>query len=133
VRHSSFTKSLPLIMMIFGIAAVVGAWIPMESTLQLDYELLRVCASNAGRETVGPLLDRGADVDAADAMGMTPLMWATFSGRVSTMRLLIERGADIGARNNDGHSALTIARTESNVTKVQLLSEARIEAMASGD
>lgn len=40
------------------------------------------------------LLDHGADVNARDENGTTPLMSAIFIGHVRTIKLLLERGAD---------------------------------------
>ncbi len=80
-------------------------------------------------ETVERLLGEGADVDAASATGMTPLMWSfqplilppTTSGpdpaafqafRARQMRklriagLLLDRGADLALANRDGMTAL---------------------------
>jgi ankyrin repeat protein len=46
------------------------------------------------------LLDHGADINAADIAGDTPLRRAvTEKGRVEMARLLIDRGADVGAVN----------------------------------
>ena len=44
------------------------------------------------------LLDRGADIEARDASGATPLHTAALYGDVSVSGALIERGADVNAR-----------------------------------
>src|SRR6266850_214963 len=52
------------------------------------------------------LVDRGADVNAADDYGITPLMAAANMGEVSIIQFLVDRGADLGAydlgKKNDG-------------------------------
>jgi ankyrin repeat protein len=52
------------------------------------------------------LVDLGADVNAADDYGITPLMAAANLGEVSIIQFLIDRGADLGAydlgKKNDG-------------------------------
>jgi ankyrin repeat protein len=52
------------------------------------------------------LVDRGADVNAADDYGITPLMAAANLGEVSIIQFLVDRGADLGAydlgKKNDG-------------------------------
>jgi ankyrin len=52
------------------------------------------------------LVDLGADVNAADDFGITPLMAAANLGEVSIIHFLIDRGADLGAydlgKKNDG-------------------------------
>jgi glucose/arabinose dehydrogenase/cytochrome c551/c552 len=52
------------------------------------------------------LLAAGADPNAADAAGVTTLMWALPD--VSKMRLLLDAGADVNARSEDRRSALVI-------------------------
>jgi ankyrin repeat protein len=49
------------------------------------------------------MLDHGADVNAFDPLGRTPLMYAAASDLIplDTVKLLIERGADVNAK--DGH------------------------------
>ncbi len=64
-------------------------------------------ASKAGfAETVRLLLDAGADPNAVDEDGLTPLWSALQSGptvaREPVVRLLIRRGADAQARNTAG-------------------------------
>jgi ankyrin repeat protein len=52
------------------------------------------------------LVDLGADVNAADDYGITPLMAAANMGDVSIIQFLVDRGADLGAhdlgKKNDG-------------------------------
>jgi ankyrin repeat protein len=57
-------------------------------------------------ETVKLFVELGADVNAADDYGITPLMVAGNMGDVSIIQYLIDRGADLGAydlgKKNDG-------------------------------
>jgi ankyrin repeat protein len=59
------------------------------------------------------LLDAGAEVDAVDAHGATPLWRAVFdsNGRGELVVLLRERGADPHEENRHGSSPLGLART----------------------
>jgi ankyrin repeat protein len=59
------------------------------------------------------MLDHGADVNAADPLGRTPLMYAAASDLLplDEVKLLVERGADVNARDNhkqSGDSGLTV-------------------------
>jgi uncharacterized protein len=53
------------------------------------------------------LLDRGADPNAKNAFGATPLMWA--AGDIEKVQLLLGKGADVNARSNIGRTPLLIA------------------------
>ncbi len=59
-------------------------------------------ASSLDTETVMNLITSGAELNARDAMGMTPLMWAAYKGKRSTVVYLLERGADVNLKSNDG-------------------------------
>ena len=49
------------------------------------------------------LITKGADVNARDKWGYTPLYYATWNEDTSTARLLVDRGADVNVRvNGDG-------------------------------
>ena len=50
--------------------------------------------------TVQRLVEQGADIDARDDRGRTPVMAATHGQRVDTVRALIQLGADINIRDN---------------------------------
>ncbi|HUE73400.1 MAG TPA: ankyrin repeat domain-containing protein, partial [Pirellulaceae bacterium] len=50
------------------------------------------------------LIERGADVNAADEDGTTPLMQAVRSKNPALVKLLIEAKADLGARNTNYHT-----------------------------
>lgn len=56
------------------------------------------------------LLDAGAQIDARDKAGRTPLAWAIDpTGSFDVARLLIERGADVDIQNAFGESAALLA------------------------
>ncbi|CAM9103917.1 unnamed protein product [Ectocarpus sp. 13 AM-2016] len=55
------------------------------------------------------LLDAGANPDAVDADGNTPLLTAAKTGAAVLCQILLARGADPRARNNSGSNALLLA------------------------
>ena len=59
---------------------------------------------NAGleRTCIEMLLDNGADIEARDHKGRTPLHIAAEFGRIGNVETLLERGADVEAITNDG-------------------------------
>lgn len=69
-------------------------------------------AAIAGRcvDAVAALLDRGADPNARQQAGYTPLMGAASAGRDDIADLLLARGADRALRSDEGKSAEIIAR-----------------------
>lgn len=67
------------------------------------------------------LLKKGADVNAADKRGATPLFLAIFSQDVELCRELIKAGADTNYQLPNGVSMLRFARTVSSKKVVDLL------------
>lgn len=66
---------------------------------------------NRGAEpnVVELLVAAGAELDAKDASGNTPLHYAAEHGRVDVAAFLIARGADVNAVNRDGATPLAVA------------------------
>jgi ankyrin repeat protein len=89
-------------------------------------------AALADVNTIRLLLDHGADVNAFDPFGRSPLMYAAVSDLLSldVVKLLIDRGADMNAKNRHtlaGDANLTvldIAKLHGNTPIVDLLVEA---------
>lgn len=85
-----------------------GATPLMHATLYADAELMRL------------LIDKGADVNIADASGATALMWG--AGDLAKVRLLVQHGANVDARSQLGRTPLLVASTYAgNAEVVQLL------------
>jgi len=56
------------------------------------------------------LLEHGADVNAVQQAGYTPLLEAAQAGELEILELLLQYGADPLARGEDGQTALDLAR-----------------------
>ena len=85
------------------------------------------------------MLDHGADVNAFDSLGRTPLMYAAASDLLAldVVKLLVERGADINAKNahkqsgDSGLTVLDIAKLHGDTPVVKWLVKAGAKATAS--
>ncbi len=71
------------------------------------------------------LLDAGADVNAKDVRGMTPLLFAVSSEEqnLANIKLLLAKGADPKAKDNNGEDALTWAKKFNNPAVLALLGD----------
>jgi ankyrin repeat protein len=65
----------------------------------IDQELIDAARDNNQPE-VRRLLSVGADIEAKDNDGRTPLQWASLRGHVQVVQALVEHGTDIEAKDN---------------------------------
>jgi ankyrin repeat protein len=72
---------------------------------RVDEELIVAAKANNMPE-VRRLLSAGADVNAKDNYGYTPLHWACMFGHLQVFKELVEHGADIEAKEDNGWTAL---------------------------
>ena len=93
--------------------------------------LSSVCAGNdfslvnlPALQVAQALIESGADVNASDRNGQTPLMLAAGSGAVDMAALLMSSGARVNATTGDGHTALIIAAGKGKKPMVALLLKA---------
>ena len=78
-----------------------------------------------GKETVALLLANGADVNARNGCGATPLFYAVMEAKPEIVSLMIVRGADVNAKLTDNQTPLHLAMdTESE--KILIASGAEI-------
>jgi ankyrin repeat protein len=66
-------------------------------------------ASDGNVTAVQNLLNAGADVNAREHEGETPLMYAAVAGKTEVVKLLLDRGADINAVSLNNETALARA------------------------
>ena len=60
-------------------------------------------------DTVQILISNGAELNAKDQDGITPLMWASSYGYSDIVKMLIVNGADVNAIDNNGETPLYYA------------------------
>ncbi len=75
-------------------------------------------------EVVAHLLAAGADPNAVDFEGATPLMYAAEVGTMELLRALLAAGADVNAQDAEGRTALMYASDHCYIGSVRFLVEA---------
>src|SRR5262245_54393626 len=78
-------------------------------------------AEKKDRAKVAMLLKQNANVNAAQADGMTALHWAAYHDDLETVTLLLRAGANVKAANRYGVTPLPLACTNGNTELVELL------------
>ncbi|KAK1759095.1 ankyrin repeat-containing domain protein [Echria macrotheca] len=78
-----------------------------DSVLQTT--ALQIAAARGTIDDVQALLAAGAEVNAADKGGFTPLLWACIGGRKDVARLLLEAGASVSCSTAQGTGVLHAA------------------------
>jgi ankyrin repeat protein len=114
-RNKDANLYRPLLIAVYFL--LVGAWatgcdtrlgkalVTQVSTRQIDDELFKSCAKGDA-DKVKDLIVSGANVNATEAEGETPLMYASAEGQVQVIDILIDRGANIHAKSINGQTAL---------------------------
>ena len=99
-----------------GESAFVGDWSD-------DQEDLWTATKQGDLSLLKELLDEGADPNARNDMGITPLAWAVVVNQRPAIELLLSRGADINQTNRDDATPLHAAAFLGRVELVELLLE----------
>jgi ankyrin repeat protein len=86
---------------------------------------LMLASAHRDPAIVQTLLDAGADVNAKDIRGMTPLLYAVSSEEQNTanIKLLLAKGADPKAKDANGEDAITWAKKFNNPAVLALLGD----------
>ena len=79
------------------------------------------------------LLERGADVNAQDILGNSPLMFASVKENLDIPKLLLKKGADPNLSNKKGWSPLMSASKAGHVPVVKLLLETGADPRAQSE
>ena len=67
------------------------------------------------------LIDAGADIEAKDEEGGSPLFVASKKGNIVMVHMLVKAGAEVHATDNEGNTCLTIAQSEGHTETVRYL------------
>ena len=104
-----------------------GFYIPEYGKLTL----LIIAALNGHANIVEVLLEKGANVNAVDSEGWTPLHFAAQNGHASVVEVLLEKGANVNAVNSKGCTPLHSAvwGGHESVVKVLIQAGANVNAV----
>jgi ankyrin repeat protein len=102
------------------------------ATAQADSPLADTIKSG-DRKAAIEMIGKGADVNAAQGDGTTPLHWASYQVDMDLVKLLIAKGAKADVKNSFGASALAEAVKVGNVELVKVLLDAGANANAAND
>ena len=104
-------------------APPVNAQVGPSKAEQAAYKGLHAAAHSGNVARIHKLVSQKHKINARDAHGRTPLMVATFAGKLDAVAALIEAGANTALLENDKYDALTIAAVDGNTKMVELLIE----------
>ncbi|MEO8024980.1 MAG: ankyrin repeat domain-containing protein [Bryobacteraceae bacterium] len=117
---------MPALLIIFFVAAQLA---PKQEMLS-QAEVLHRAAMRGETAAVEMYLRMGADVNAADSAGRSPLHDACLKGHVDTARLLLDRGAKIAVHDKTGATPLHDAALGGSVKTIELLLARKADADA---
>jgi ankyrin repeat protein len=104
-----------------GAAAAACAQVPPLAAEVLAYDGLHQAAWHGDVARLKGLVASGANLDARDARGRTPLHVATYARQREAIRLLAKAGAKLDLLEDDRYDAVTIASVADDADTLSLL------------
>ena len=104
-----------------ALAGNAGAQVPPTTREIAQYKGVLAAAARGDAAEIKRLAAGGADVNARDGYGRTPLHVATFRKNRDAINALVKAGADINATESDRYDAVTIAAVADDVGTLRML------------
>lgn len=101
-------------------ATAGGAQIAPTADEMAAYTDLHAAAAGGNTGEIERLVQAGADVNARDAVGRTPLMVAAYRRDIAVARVLIELGANLNALEHQSYDVVTIAAVLDDLEMLKL-------------
>jgi ankyrin repeat protein len=92
-----------------------------QALLALQTDLLHLESKAGHGNTIPLLLEMGADINAKDDRGRTPLSLAAKHGHEATVKLLLKMGAGVNVKDNYSYSPLSLAAKHGHEAIFRLL------------
>lgn len=123
--NSKYYLILPLLIFFGTYNIALGQEPDIDSAwVKSTYNYLLMLEADSGNiEKIKTLLHLGADPNATDENGVTPLMFAVQSGNAKVVEFLIDAGANVNAYPANGNTALHAAVRAANDSIAELLIE----------
>jgi len=96
------------------------AQIPPNANEIAAYTGLHAAVVGGSAAEIGRLVRDGADINARDGFGRTPLMVAAYRRDVAVARALIELGANVNALEHQSYDVITIAAVQNDLEMLNL-------------
>jgi hypothetical protein len=109
------------VLLALAMPAYVSAQVAPSAAEAGQYAGLHAAAHRGDVNEIRNLIASGANVEARDRHGRTPLHVATFARQRDAIRLLANAGANLGAMENDRYDAVTVAAVADDEETLRVL------------